>query len=141
MSPLNVSLICVFVQVALTFYVMVRMGVSRVREVRTKEVTVEEIAVENLAYSVRTRLYAKNVTNQFETPVLFFALIGIGAALGAVNWGVAIACVGYIVTRIWHHLIHTGSNRVGRRLRVFILNVLFLAFGWVAMGLSLIGIV
>ena len=141
MTPLGISLVCVFVQVALTFGAILRMGAARIGSVKAKEVTIAQIAVDTSAYSLRIQQLQNNVRNQFETPILFYALVAIGAAMTAINWGVALASVGYIATRVVHHVIHTGSNRVSQRFRVFTLGLGFLAIGWVALGVSLIGIV
>ena len=141
MTPLGISLICVFAQVALTIAAILRMGFARIDSVKTKEVTIAQVALDTSAYSIRVQQMQNNVRNQFETPILFYALVAIGAAMNAVNWGVALASVGYIATRVVHHVIHTGSNRVSQRFRVFTLGLGFLAIGWVALGVSLIGIV
>ena len=140
MTPLGISLLCVFVQVALTIGAIVRMGMARVASVKAKEVTMAQIALDTSAYSIRIQQLQNNVRNQFETPVLFYALVGIGAAT-VMNWGVALASVGYIATRVIHHVIHTGNNRMSQRFRIFTLGLGFLAIGWIALGLSLIGIV
>ena len=141
MSPLGISLLCVFIQVALTLLAIVRMGMARIESVKSKQVTMAQVALDTSAYSIRIQQLQNNVRNQFETPVLFFALIGIAAAVGQVNWGVALASIGYVATRIVHHVIHVGSNRVRQRFNVFVLGLAFLTAGWISLGLALIGIV
>ena len=140
MSALTICLICVFVQVALTFVVMFRMGFARIRSVRMKDVTIADIALDSSAYPLHVQKLQNNFRNQLETPILFYALIAIGAALNALNWGVALASIGYVGTRIIHHSIHVGSNHVGRRFKVFFLGFVFLMIGWLALGLSLLEI-
>lgn len=141
MTPLGISLACVFAQVFLTLYVIVRMGMLRMAAIKIKTVTLADIAVDTSAYPIEAQLWSNNVRNQFETPILFYALVAIGAATSTVNWGIAIASLGYVVTRILHHRIHVGQNRLGRRLMMFIYSLSFLALGWLALGVSLIGIV
>ncbi len=141
MTALTVCLICVFVQVLLTFTVMFRMGTARIKSVRAKDVTIADIALDSAAYPLHVQKLQNNFRNQMETPILFYVLITLGAAVNALNWGVALASVGYVAMRIVHYVIHTGSNHVGRRFKVFFLGFIFLMIGWASLGIGLLGIV
>lgn len=140
MTPLGVSLVCVFVQVTLTFVAIIRMGAARVECVKSKEVTVAQIALDTSVYPTRILQLQNNVRNQFETPILLYAAVAIGASLGALNWAFAVFAIGYVVMRLVHYVVHTTHNRIGLRFQVFGAGLIFLALMWVALGLSLVGI-
>ncbi len=64
------------------------------------------------------------IRNQFEAPVLFYAVIGVVYALNAVNWiALSLAWI-FVVSRYFHAYVHTGSNFVPRRRRFFTVSVL-----------------
>ncbi len=64
------------------------------------------------------------IRNQFEAPVLFYAVVGVVYALNAVNWiALSLAWI-FVVSRYFHAYVHTGSNFVPRRRRFFTVSVL-----------------
>ncbi|MGH1372164.1 MAG: MAPEG family protein [Cellvibrionaceae bacterium] len=64
------------------------------------------------------------IRNQFEAPVLFYAVIGVIYALNAVNWiALSLAWI-FVTSRYFHAYVHTGSNFVPRRRRFFTVSVL-----------------
>ncbi len=76
-----------------------------------------------------------NIRNQFEVPVLFYVLIGILWGIDAVNMYIHIAAWIFVISRIIHMAVHTGSNYVPLRRKVFMLGcfvliglVVFLAY-------------
>lgn len=140
MNEVAICLLCVFAQVTLTFVAVLRMGVARIAAVKANEVKIAEIAIDSGAYPAQIKLLQNNARNQFETPILFYALIAIGLAGSALNTGVAIASVGYVGTRIAHHIIHTGNNRIELRMKVYLAGLLFLLVGWVSLGAAFIGL-
>ena len=64
-----------FVQVALTFVLMLWMGRARFAAVRAGQVKVEDIALGQRAWPDRVMQIVNAFHNQFETPVLFYALV------------------------------------------------------------------
>lgn len=140
MIPLNVALICVFLQVSLTFIAIYRMGTARIRSVREKEVSIKDIAVETSAYPISVKNLQNNVRNQFETPLLFYVAICLAAALDCTNWGMALSAVGYVATRYVHHYVHTGSNYLTYRFNAFLLGFVFLVICWLSLGMALVNL-
>ncbi len=138
MTPLNVALVCVFLQVGLTFWAIFQMGLARVRSVRAKDVSVAEAALGQADYPTKVVQLQNNAHNQFETPNLLFAAVAIAAATGAVNWGLAIGAVIYITSRFVHRAIHVGNNRIGRRFYTYLVGLIALVICWVSLGFGLI---
>ena len=138
MTPLSIALICVFLQVALTFWAIVKMGQVRMASHVAREVSQADIALDTRKYPEKVLKYQNNVTNQFETPVLFYAVVAIAAAMDSANWILAIGAMVFVVSRIVHHLIHVGSNHVRKRYNAFQLGILGLLVAWVGLGVSLL---
>ena len=68
-----------FIQVALTIYVLTRMGQGRVRAVRSGQVKRSEVD-NKFAYSETVQKFANNYVSQFELPVLFYVVLLFAAA-------------------------------------------------------------
>ncbi len=136
MTPTQHLLLPVFVQFALTVYVLVRMGQGRVRAVRSGQVKRSEIDTKS-AYSDTVQKFANNYQSQFELPVLFYVVQFLTLATGLVD-GVLIALAwAFAMSRLVHSIVHTGSNRIATRFKVFVAGLVFLVCMWVWFGLRL----
>ncbi|GAU84427.1 MAPEG family protein [Bosea sp. BIWAKO-01] len=113
-------------QILWTFVVLGILFQRRRVAFRNKEVGMADVAVSTERYPERARLAAANYANQFETPVLFFALIMLAMEVGATGTVIVALAWAFVLTRIVHALIHTGSNRVPARAAVFALGVVCL---------------
>jgi len=138
MTALSIALICVFVQVALTFLALVRMGKVRVNSHVSKEVSYGDVALDTRNYPDTVKQFQNNVTNQFETPILFYAVVAIGAATDSVSSLVAIGAVIYVISRLVHHFIHVGTNHVRKRFNAFVVGLLGLLISWIGLGIALL---
>ncbi len=74
---------------------------------------------------------SNNLMNQFELPVLFYALClslyvssGVGAATVAIAWV-------FVALRFAHASVHLTSNRLGMRSALFAAGFAVLGVGWV----------
>ncbi len=138
MAPLSIALIAVFLQVALTFWALVRMGKVRVASHVNEEVTYGDVALDTRNYPDQVKQFQNNVTNQFETPVLFYAVVAIAAATQSANWPVAIGAVIFVASRYVHHMIHVGSNHVRKRFNAFLVGLIGLLIAWIGLGVGLL---
>lgn len=64
----------------------------------------------------------RNLANQFELPVLFYAVVGLLAAFGAVGTIDLVAAWAFVVGRVVHSLVQTLTNDVLLRGRVFLIG-------------------
>ena len=136
MTPTQHLLMPAFVQFALTVYVLTRMGQGRVRAVRSGQVKRAEIDTKS-AYSETVQKFANNYVSQFELPVLFYVVLAFALATGLVDFvliGLAWAFVG---ARLVHCYVHTGSNRIATRFKIFVAGLVFLVGMWAWFGLQL----
>ena len=77
----------------------------------------------------------RNLTNQFELPVIFYALVVLLVALGRVTWFDVIVAWVFVAGRVIHTLVQTLGDNVVLRGRVFVIGFLAVVFlaGHVAM--------
>jgi hypothetical protein len=135
-TPTQHLLLPAFVQFALTVYVLTRMGQGRVRAVRSGQVKRRDIDTKT-AYPDAVQKFANNYVSQFELPVLFYAVLAFALATALVDFvliGLAWAFVG---ARLAHSFVHTGSNRIVTRFKVFVAGLVFLVGMWAWFGLRL----
>lgn len=129
----------VLAQILWTFIIMLVMGRARVGAVGSREVKMRDIALSGDKWPDRVRALGNNVSNQFETPVLFYALCGIGTYVGATGWGMAFCAWVYVASRLAHSFIHTGANDVRKRGGVFLVGMVALMAMWAGIVLRLAG--
>ncbi len=130
-----------FVHVALVFFIGVRMGRARFAAARSGAVKVKNIAVDNSQWPDDVRKIANNYQNQFEVPVLFYALLPLLLVTGKADWvAVALAWV-FVASRIVHSVIHLGPNVVIQRFKVFVFGftTVVIMWAWFALKLYVIG--
>ena len=136
MTPTQHLLLPAFVQFALTIYVLTRMGQDRVRAVRSRQVKYSDID-NKTAYSETVQRFMSNYQSQFELPVLFYAVVAFALIAERVDFvliGLAWAFVG---SRLVHSFVHTGSNIIATRFKVFVAGLIFLVGMWAWFGLKL----
>ena len=141
MTPLSISLVCVFVQVALTFWAIARMGMVRVNSHKAREVSFRDVALNSGAYPENVTPFTNNVNNQFQTPILLYSVVAIAAATDGANWGLAAGAVVFVASRLVHHAIHVGKNNVIRRFNAYLIGLTGLFVAWLSLGVSLLGVV
>lgn len=125
-------------QILWSFVVLAIMFLRRRKAFASRQVTPVDVAVSTERYPDTARLAAANFSNQFETPVLFFALILIAIHVGATGHVMAALAWAYVATRVIHTLIHTGSNRMAHRAVVFTAGIVCLFLMWVGIVTSLV---
>lgn len=125
-------------QIFWSFVVLVIMFRRRKRAFANREVGLADIAVSTERYPDSARLAAANFSNQFETPVLFFALILIAIHVGATGYVMAALAWVYVATRIVHTLVHTGTNSLKQRAIVFAAGIACLFFMWIGIVIAIL---
>lgn len=125
-------------QIFWSFIVLAIMFLRRKKAFASREVGLADVAVSTERYPDSARLAAANFSNQFETPVLFFALILIAIHVGATGYVMAVLAWAYVATRVVHTLIHTGSNRMLQRAVIFAIGAGCLFFMWVGIVIAIL---
>lgn len=113
-------------QVSLTLIVFIMLNAAKSKALTLGQVDEERRALHTDAWPEYVLKISNNIGNQFETPVLFYALGFILWALNAVDSFAIVLAWGYVITRILHAYIHIGSNYVPLRRRVFTIGTMLL---------------
>ena len=118
----NLIFVPVALQVALTLWLYIALAVAKSKAVKHGEVDEERRALHDDAWPDSVLKINNNIRNQFEVPVLFYVLIGALWSIGAINPYIHIAAWVFVISRVVHAVVHTGSNYVPLRRRVFMLG-------------------
>jgi hypothetical protein len=109
----------VIIQILLTLWLYIYLGIAKSKALKLGEVDEERRSLHNDAWPDSVLQVNNCIRNQFEVPVLFYVLIGIIWSIQAVNVYVHVAAWVFVLTRIGHAIIHTGSNYVPIRRKLF----------------------
>ncbi len=120
------------------FVVLVIVFLRRKTAFANKQVRMADVAVSTEAYPEPARLAAANFANQFETPVIFFALIMLAMEVGATTYVMAALAWAYVATRVAHTLVHVGSNDLKLRAPIFGIGVALLFCMWIGVVLAIL---
>lgn len=128
MAPL---LFPVAAQVSLTFALILSVAMARRRALLSGEVKMRDIALgQQDPWPERSKVLARSMQNQFETPILFYAVVAIAIASHHVTLPLVVLAWAWVATRFGHALVHTGSNQVARRFAWFLGGVVTLMAQW-----------
>jgi len=127
----------VFVQVMLVIALVIATGRGRVAAVRAGEVKLKDIALDGSRWPERLRKPANNYQNQFELPVLFYAVVTLLIATGLADGVSLVLAWAFVASRLVHSFIHLGSNNVVHRLFAFGSGLAVLAAMWLWFALRL----
>jgi hypothetical protein len=127
----------VFVQVLLTLGVYVLLLAARFRAVREagRLRGGADIALGRYPWPEDAEKAAHNQRNQFELPVLFYAVTAFALIVGAVDATLVGLGWAFVACRIVHAAIHIGPNKVRWRGPAFALGFLFVTAMWVKLFL------
>lgn len=109
----------VLVQVLLTIAVYIGLVVAKYRALKAGQVDETRRALHDDAWPDSVIKFNNNIRNQFEVPVLFYVLCVVLWALQATSVFVQVLAWLFVISRIVHAYIHTGSNYVPHRRKVF----------------------
>jgi hypothetical protein len=123
----NTLVLPALAQILLTVAMYARLAIAKARAVRAGSVDLERRALHDDAWPDSVVKINNNIRNQFEVPVLFYVLTiflwQLNAA-GAVAQSLAWA---FVASRFVHAFVHTGSNYVPARRRIFMFGCVVVA--------------
>ena len=120
----------VFVQIALTFALLVWMGRARVGTVRRREVRVADVVLGQPNFPPRVTQIGNSFHNQLQLPPLFYALTALAMLTKQADLLFVVMAWIFVLTRLAHAYVHTGSNDIGVRFNLFSAGVLVLGLMW-----------
>ncbi len=131
-------LLPVYVQVGLTFILLLWLGNSRVARLRSGEVKVKDIALGERNWPGRLLQIQNAYHNQFELPVLFYVLVALALFTRKADMLFVVMSWMFVTSRLVHVAIHTTSNKLAWRFQAFVVGVLILAVMWVIFGIRVL---
>lgn len=120
----------VFVQVALTFGLLLWMGALRVADVRKGVARSGDIAFDQHVWPPRTTQVSNAFRNQFELPVLFYLVSLLSLFTARSGLTLVILAWLFVATRLLHALIHVTTNNVTRRFFLYVAGLVILILMW-----------
>lgn len=126
-----------FVQIFLTFAVLISLAFARGRAIRKIEGGRgnAELAMGRVAWPDDAAKRAANLGNQFELPVLFYVVVILALVVKGADFPMLVLAWLFVVTRLVHAAIHVGPNDVRWRTPAFALGCLVLMIMWVKLAL------
>ncbi len=138
MSAADIAILAACAQVVVLMIAAVRTVRGRFRDVLENGVRVRDIVVTTDGYTEPVKKLQANLSNQFETPVYFFAAVLFGLQVEAVGWVFAALAWFYVATRLVHHVIHTGWNNILYRMTVFLAGLAAILVMWAQVALTIL---
>ena len=124
-------LLPVFVQVGLTFALLLAMATARTRSVQSGETKLKDIALRQPNWPERPTQIANCFSNQFELPVLFYVLIALALPLRHADLAIVLLSWVFVLTRFIHAGIFVTSNDVRPRSLAWFAGVIVLLIMWI----------
>ena len=120
-----------FAMVCLTVVVLVALFRSRTRAVAEGQVSAEYFKTYQGSVEPESSLQlSRHFVNLFETPLLFYVVCLATMVVGQVDLLLLILAWLYVVLRIVHAYIHTGSNRLQPRIAAYFSSIVVLLSMW-----------
>ncbi|TDH38450.1 hypothetical protein E2A64_04890 [Pseudohoeflea suaedae] len=125
------------IQAALTFAVYIIMSRRRLEGVRRGSAKPADYKVPTVEpeYSATA---VRNLSNQFELPVLFFVVCLSLQMTAGVNYAVLLLAWVFVISRLAHTIIHIGSNKLRLRRPIFIVGFLACLLLWIWLAVHLL---
>ena len=129
-------LLPVFVLVGLAFLLLLWMATARTQALKGRETSLKDIALGEPNWPTKATQIGNCFGNQFEIPVLFYALIALALPLRHADLVIVLLSWVFVVTRFVHAGIFVTSNNVQQRSLAWFAGVLVLLAMWLYFALK-----
>jgi len=131
-------LLPLFVQIGLTFALLLGMATARTRALSSRETKLKDIALGQPNWPERATQVGNCFRNQFEVPVLFYVLIALALPLRHADFVIVLLSWVFVVTRFAHAGIFVTSNDVRSRSLAWFAGVLVVFAMWIYFALKIL---
>jgi hypothetical protein len=131
-------LLPVFVQVALTFGLLIWMGSQRLRAVRARDVRPSDVSIGEKGWPAPVQQAGNSFSNQFEIPVLFNVLVILAIVTRKADLLFVVLSWIFVLTRFIHAGIYLTTNYVPHRSGAFIGGAVLLMVMWVIFAIRIL---
>jgi len=128
----------VFVQVALTFFLLFYMGRARYGAINRKEVVFNDAAVGQTRWPPKVQQISNAFHNQLEIPVVFYVLIALALITQQTDTIFLVLSWLFVLSRLAHAFIHVTSNNVRYRGPAYLVGLFALMAMWISFALSIL---
>lgn len=139
---MNVSvqmvLLPVFVLVALTFALLLGTFYSRRQTLLSRETRVKDIVLGQPNWPTRVTQIGNCYNNQFQLPLLFYALIALALPLRHADLVIVLLSWVFVVTRLAHAGVFVTSNNILHRSTSWLAGALVLLAMWIYFALRIL---
>jgi len=119
-----------FVQVLLTFAVMIGMMVFRTRSLQSGETRYQDIAMREPNWPRQAALFGNSFSNQFELPLLFYVLTILAMMTKHADLLFVLLSWVFVAFRVLQAFVHVSSNNVPFRGGYYGIAALVLLIMW-----------
>jgi hypothetical protein len=130
--PIPVVLLPLFVEVLLTFGLMLGMMYHRTSSLQRGETRFDKIAMREPNWPLRPTLYAYAFSNQFELPVLFYVLTILSIITRHADILFLVLAWIFVVCRIVQAVVHVTSNNIRLRATFYGVGAIALLIAWLS---------
>ena len=131
-------LLPVFVQVFLTFALLLRTAMGRIASFRSGEVKPQDIALGEPGWPKKITQYGNAFKNQLELPVLFYVLIAFILTTRVGDALLLVLAWVFVILRLVHAYVHTTGNDVLLRGRIYGGGLIVLLAMWVVFAVKIL---
>jgi hypothetical protein len=117
-------------QIGLTFALLIAMAGLRRQTLVSRETKIRDIALGEPNWPTRATQVGNCYRNQFELPVLFYALIALALPLRHADLFIVLMSWIFVITRLIHAGVFVTSNDLGRRSLAWLAGALVLLVMW-----------
>jgi hypothetical protein len=133
---IQMVLLPVFVQVALTFGLLLWMAWARTSSVSRGETKMRDIALGQSAWPAKPTQISNCYDSQFQIPLLFYMLVVLAWITKQADLLFVVMAWIFVLSRLAY--IHTTSNHVPTRFRAFAFGMLVLLLMWIIFAVRIL---
>ena len=106
------------------------MARSRIGALKSGQVKMADVALGQFNWPTKTQQISNNFNSQFQLPVLFYVLTLLEIVLHQADFLFVVLAWLFVLSRVVHTYIHTGTNYVRHRFNAFAAGVFILMAMW-----------
>jgi len=135
---IQMVLLPVFVQVLLTFCLLLWMAKCRRGALGRGELKIRDIALGQTTWPAGAQQASNSYDSQFQIPILFYVLVGFAWATKQADLIFVVMSWIFVISRFAHAYIHTTSNHVPTRFNAFAFGVAVLILMWIIFAVRIL---
>jgi hypothetical protein len=133
-------LLPVFVEVALIVALAFVMGARRYAVVKARGVRADEVSMGERAWPAPAQRASNAFSNQFELPVLFFALVPLAIITRKADLIFVVLSWVFVLSRVVHAAVYVTTNYVPLRFLAYLIGAIALIAMWIMFAIRILSL-